>query len=126
MNTTKSKLEASDVDQYLTTLLASQIVLWTMDKLKDSPFYKQAVKHSCNNTIKAIEQHILPDVALVTGINDNDLYRYLDDVTKLIKKAASLSPQYISIVLEVIEKVERDPDEVLKFFQIQLIDEPCG
>lgn len=120
------KLTASDVDKYLTTLLASQIVLWTMDKLKYSPYYKQSVRNCCNNTIKAIEQHILPDVALVTGINDDDLYRHLDDVSKLIKQAASMKPQYISIVLEVMERVQADPDEVLKYFEIQLIDEPVN
>lgn len=124
--TALEELEATPDYLYLNSLITGFMLLTCMDKLKETPYYKQAVKKAAKELVAALEQKLIPDMELVCGINDSSLYSQMDLVKMLIAKAATIKTKYIGVVLEIIKKLEEQPEETLAFFEITLVpDEDC-
>jgi len=119
---TIEEIQASDQYIYLTALITATLQLGCMDKLKETPYYKREVKKAANELITALERKMMPDVDEICGLQDKSLYAIMDYVERLILKIVTMRPEYIGVTLEMIERLEQQPEEVMKFLEIKLVE----
>lgn len=96
----------------LNALLASYELVESLDIVKETNYYKQSLKKKVNALMPELEKYS-EELKTVWGVDDDTLYRLMNDKKKLIKKIATIRPEQKSGLNELLEMFFKTPELVL-------------
>lgn len=119
---TRTELEEKPEYVFVSSLLICLLQMKCMDNLKDTPYYRQKVKHATNQLVEVLMEYCKVDVIKLRGPeNDNKmvLISYIEDC---LMHMSTLSTEYYGVILEVIKMLKANPMDVMEKLDIRLVD----
>ena len=94
----------TDTEILVTLLCSSQVLHETLDELQDTSFYRHSLKQSAVRFEKELTKHCDPAINKSFPQDPEVFNAVMDGIKKVSKQLATLSPDRIAYLVQVIDK----------------------
>lgn len=119
---TAQELESDHEYTLLASLIVSQYHLELVEKLKDTKMYKQHFKNGLNIVIQELKRALEHDFPHIWGLDDKNMFSIWDGIVKIMQGIATIKPEYMNVVALLIDKLKEDPEAILTYLDIKVLD----
>ena len=106
MTEKEKEQRGKDVLLIMSSICAGQIMLETLEELKDTWYYKQKLKQATNAYVKVAEKHVDEYINFIFKQDEELVQDILESMTSLIRRIAQIRPDEMIVLEEVLKGIE--------------------
>lgn len=107
---------------FLNIVMMSETILEALEDVKKTHLYRHSLKSKINLLVPELEKVIEKDLGKVWGVDDNAMYRLIDQQRTLIHRLSTSRPEVWSILNEVLDQYDADKGSFLTRNEIIIND----
>ena len=110
---------------YTNTVICSELLSNYLEDLKETPVYRQQIKHLSGNLSNELEKMLKIELPEIFDVNEEFTVNLMKDYKDLVENLTSASADDLIVISQLIKTYKADRDKFLDKFEITLtkIDE---
>jgi transcription initiation factor IIF auxiliary subunit len=110
---------------YTNTVIASELLSNYLEDLKDTPVYRQQIKHHSKELALELEKMLKTELPKIFEVEEEFTVNLMRDYKDLVENLTSASADDLMVISQLIKAYKGDRDKFLDKFEINLtkIDE---
>ncbi len=110
---------------YTNTVICSELLSNYIEDLKETPVYRQQIKHLSGNLSNELEKMLKIELPKIFDVNEEFTVNLMKDYKDLVENLTSASADDLIVISQLIKTYKADRDKFLDKFEITLtkIDE---
>lgn len=105
---------------YTNTVIAAELLSNYLDDLKETPVYRQQIKHLSGNLSAELEKMLKIELPKIFDINEMFTINLMREFKSLVENIASSSADDLILYSQVIDKIKENKEAFLDKFEITL------
>lgn len=93
---------------FLNIVMMSETLLEALEDVKQTHLYRHGLKNKINTLMPELEKVIEKDLGKVWGVDDEAMYRLIDEQRSLIHRLSTCRPEVWSMLNEILDQYDAD------------------